>query len=326
MKHPPEELLDFLKKQDRYLIAMHRNPDGDAIGSASALALILRRLGKQTAVFCQDRVPEHYRFLPESAHVLSPEAFAENGQLIRHYEHLVLVDCNDLHRVTTHSGSGLLERNSWQKTLVIDHHATPSSFGDIRWIEADAAATGLMVLALADALDVPLTEAIATNLYAAMVVDTGNFRFENTSADVLYAAARLASAGANPTSVCRAIYESWSSGRLALFGKVLSTFEMIGSVALAFVNLQMFAETGTGPDDTETFVEFLKVNRDAEVALLIRELAPDNFKLSLRAKGTIDVAAVAAHFGGGGHKNAAGCEMRGSLASVKEQILKHLLR
>ena len=243
---------------------------------------------------------------------------------MHHYEHLILVDCNDLHRVTTHPG--LFEHNSWQKTLVIDHHATPSSFGDIRWIEVNAAATGLMVLALADALEVPLTEAIATNLYAAMVVDTGNFRFENTSADVLYAAARLASAGANPTYVCRAIYESWSSGRLALFGKVLSTFEMIGSVALAFVNLQMFAETGTGPDDTETFVEFLKVNRDAEVALLIRELAPDHFKLSLRAKGTIDVAAVAAHFGGGGHKNAAGCEIRGSLAAVKEHILKQLLR
>lgn len=321
---PPVELLDFLKREDRYLIATHRSPDGDAIGSAIALALILDALGKQAAVFCQDAVPEQYRFLPESSRVHTPDTIAAAGIVLEECGNLVLVDCNDLHRVTR--DEDLQRRFGYRNAVVIDHHATPAPFGALRWIEPEAAATGMMILAIADALGMRLTPAAAMNLYAAIVVDTGNFRFENTSADVLYAAARLAEAGANPTLVCREFYESWSASRLALFGRFLGTLDMRGAVAVAVVTRQMLDETGTVPDDTETFVEFLKINRDADVAMLIRELEPDHYKISLRAKGTVDVAAVARQFGGGGHRNAAGCEVRGTLDSVRQRVLAQITK
>lgn len=319
---PPVELLDFLKREDRFLIATHSSPDGDAIGSAVALALILESLGKKAVVFDQDPVPEQYRFLPESSRMFTPETIADAGISLEACRNLILVDCNDLSRVTKREN--LLSRFGYQHALVIDHHATPTSFGTLRWIEPDAAATGLMILAVADALEVSVTPAMAMNLYAALVVDTGNFRFENTSPQVLYAAARLAEAGANPTLISRSLFESWSSGRLALFGRFLRTLEMIGPVAVALITRDMLAETGTVPDDTETFVEFLKINREADAAMLIRELEPDYYKISLRAKGVVDVAAIAVQFGGGGHKNAAGCEMRGDLSSVKQQILAEI--
>jgi phosphoesterase RecJ-like protein len=316
---PPVELLDFLKREDRYLIATHRNPDGDAIGSAVALALILEALGKQVAVFDQDPVPEQYRFLPESARLFTPESLADAGIALEDCGNLLLVDCNDLSRVTNRKD--LSARFGYRNALVIDHHGTLSSFGTLQWIEPDAAATGLMILSIADALGVALTPAMASNLYAAIAVDTGNFRFENTSPEVLYAAGRLAEAGANPTIISRALFESWSSGRLALFGKFLNTFELMGPVAVAVVTQEMFAETGAGPEDTETFVEFLKILRAADVALLIREIEPGDYKLSLRAKGKVDVAAIAALYGGGGHKNAAGCEVKGTIDSIKQAII-----
>jgi len=321
---PPVDLIDFLKREDPYLIATHRSPDGDAIGSAVALAQILEALGKHAVVFCQDAVPEQYRFLPESSRVHTPDTIATTGIILEECGNLVLVDCNDLHRVTRHED--LQRRFGYRNALVIDHHATPALFGTVRWIEPEAAATGMMILAIAEALAMQLTPAIAMNLYAAIVVDTGNFRFENTSADVLYAAARLADAGANPTLICRELYESWSAARLTLFGKFLNTLDMSGSVAVAVVTRRMFAETGTAPDDTETFVEFLKINRDADVAMLVRELETDHYKISLRAKGTVDVAAVAQQFGGGGHRNAAGCEVRGTLDSVKQQLLAQIAK
>lgn len=316
---PPVELLDFLKREDRYLIATHQNPDGDAIGSAVTLALILESLGKQVVVFDQDPVPEQYRFLAESSRIFTPETVKNAPIALEDCGNLILVDCNDLSRVTKRKD--LQARFGYRNALVIDHHGTPTQFGTLRWIEPDAAATGLMILAISDALGVALSPPMASNLYAAIAVDTGNFRFENTSPAVLYSAARLADAGANPTLISRALFESWSSGRLLLFGRFLHTLEMIGPVAVAVVTHQMFAETGTGPDDTETFVEFLKINRDADVAMLMRELEPDHYKLSLRAKGTVDVAAIAELFGGGGHKNAAGCEVRGDISSIKRHIV-----
>lgn len=316
---PPVELLDFLRREDRYLIATHRSPDGDAIGSAVALALILETLGKQVAVFDQDPVPEQYRFLPESSRFITPETLAGADVQLEDCGNLILVDCNDLSRVTTRKE--LSSRFGFRNALVIDHHRTLSSFGTLQWIEPDAAATGLMILAIADALGTVLSPAMATNLYAAIAVDTGNFRFENTSSDVLFAAGRLIEAGANPAVISRALFESWSSGRLELFSRFLSTLEITGPVAVALVTQEMFAETGTGPDDTETFVEFLKILRDTDVALLIREIEPGDYKLSLRAKGTVDVAAIAALFGGGGHKNAAGCEVKDDIASIKQKII-----
>lgn len=321
---PPAELVDFLKREDGFLIATHMNPDGDAIGSAVALALALESLGKTVAVLDRDPVPSQYQFLPESSRFHTFPSLGDAGISIEACGNLVLVDCNDISRVT--SDKTLAARFGYEHAAVIDHHATRSSFGTVRWIEPSAAATGLLVLAVIDALGVGVSPAMASNLYAALIVDTGNFRFENTDPVVLRAAARLAEAGASPTAISRAIYDSWSFSRLALFGRYLATLEMHGRVATAVVTLQMMEETGTHPDDTETFVEFLKVINEADVTMLARELDKDSYKLSLRSKGVINVAAVAEAFGGGGHANAAGFSMQGTFADVRSRILERIAR
>ncbi len=319
---PPSELVEFLKREDRFLIATHMSPDGDAIGSALALALALESFGKTVAVLDQDPLPAQYQFLPGASRFRTFSSLSRDGISIEACGNLILVDCNDLSRVTP--DKELAARFGFRNAIVIDHHATRSSFGTLKWIEPSAAATGLLVLALLDAMDVGVSVAMATNLYAALVVDTGNFRFENTDPFVLRAAARLAEAGAHPTAICRAIYESWPYARLELFSRFLSTIEIQGRIVMTVVTLQMLQETGTRSDDTETFVEFLKIINEADVTMLAREIEKDCYKLSLRSKGAVNVALVAEAFGGGGHANAAGFRMRGSIAEIKARILDRL--
>jgi len=315
---PPKDLIDTLRREDDFLIAAHMNPDGDAIGSALALAAALEAVGKRVSIVDRDPIPQHYRFLPnvEKFHTLSD--LSGTGISLERCTNLILVDCNDITRVV--ADKAVAGRFSCRNAIVIDHHATPSSFGTVRWIVPDAAATALLILEIIDALSIMLTADMATLLYAALIVDTGNFRFENTDAKVLRVAARLTEAGADPASISRALFEAWTSARFALFSRFLDTVELSERIVTSVVTNRMLQETGATSDQTETFVEFLKRMQDADVAVLITELEKDHYKLSMRAKGTVNVAKVAEAFGGGGHANAAGCRIRAGLDEVKRMV------
>ncbi|TAN41605.1 MAG: bifunctional oligoribonuclease/PAP phosphatase NrnA [Nitrospirae bacterium] len=318
----PIELLAFLKSEDGFIIATHINPDGDGIGSAIALSEALHQMGKRTLLLCRDAVPYICKYLPGSDRFFTYETVKTGAVDIASYKNLVLVDCNHPSRTGMDKVTDL--PIDIRKSAVIDHHETDRDYGDIRWIQHEAPATAMMIYALIKELGAKMSKEIADNIYAGILVDTGNFRHDNTSAEVLRTAADLVDAGAEPTYAYRSLFESWSNGRFLLFIKTLDTMEIIDGVAIVTITRKMFEETGTTADDTENFVEFPRIMKDINVSVFLRELDADGYKVSLRSKGGFNVAKIAAEFGGGGHKNAAGCTVKGDLQTVKRAVLSRI--
>jgi phosphoesterase RecJ-like protein len=305
----PEELTELILREKRFLIATHLNPEGDALGSSLALSMALEALGKETVVYDRDGVPELYRFLPGQERLtdaLSPRA--AGGMT------LLLLDCNEPERAG-------LDSLPVPYAAVIDHHETERDFGDIRWIEPRAAATGLMVFHLIKSLGVRITQEMATNLYTALAIDTGTFRYSNVTSEVLRAAAELVDAGASPSAISDGLYETWSRKRFRLLIEVLNTLEITDRTAITVASREMFAKTGTSSADTENFANFPRMMMDIEVSAFFRETG-DGWKVSLRSKGDFNVARVAARFDGGGHRNAAGYSVRTDLKTAKESLIR----
>jgi phosphoesterase RecJ-like protein len=305
----PGELIQFIRNEKKFIIATHINPDGDGIGSAIALSMALESMGKETTVYDRDPVPETYCFLPGHGRFTSSLQSS-------HFDKypLVLMDCNEPARAG-------LNGISFPRSVVIDHHETEKRFGTIRWIEPHAPATGAMVYSLLKALGVEITPDIATNLYTALAIDTGTFRFSNTKSDILSMAADLVDSGADPASIAQALYESWSGKRFRMLIDVLSTLEIVEDIAMTVASADMFAKAGTSADDTEHFVEFPRMMKGIRVSAFFREIK-DGWKVSLRSKGDVNVAEIALGFNGGGHRNAAGFIVKGDLTTAKAALIK----
>ncbi|MDP2167004.1 MAG: bifunctional oligoribonuclease/PAP phosphatase NrnA [Thermodesulfovibrionales bacterium] len=307
-----KDIAGYIKEGGSFLIATHINPEGDAIGSAVALSMALEALGKKNIVYDKDGVPGIYGFMPGSERIISSLEGIDTKSLC-----LIILDCNDLERAG-------LEGMSFGRTAVIDHHATERDFGQIRWIEPEAPACGLMVYRLIKELGVKVTKEMAVNLYTAIAVDTGTFRHGNTTSAALEAAAELVGAGAEPGQVAEDLYATWSEGRFKLFCRTLGTLEITDGVAVMTITSEMMHDTGASPDDVENFVSYPRTIKDLKVSALLRQVDADSWKVSLRSKKDFNVAAVAESFGGGGHRNAAGFKIRGNLKTAKEMLLERL--
>lgn len=304
----PKKIISVLNTEKAFLLATHVNLDGDAIGSALALASALESLGKEVHVYNKDHVPGLYRFMP------GYKKFKTSLKNILTQEPvLVLLDCNSPERAA-------LEEYSFRRSVVIDHHETERDYGDVRWVAPSAAATGLMVFHLIKALEISFTSDMAINLYTAIAVDTGTFRYSNTSSGVLKAGAFLIDAGANPAFIAEHLYDRWEEKRFALLRMALNNLEMRNGVAVMYVTNDMFRKTDTSPEDTENFSNFPRMIRTVKLAALFRDMGNGSWKASLRSKGDVNVAKIAELYGGGGHKNAAGFKIRGNLESVKEKL------
>lgn len=307
----PENLIDFFLKEERFLIATHINPEGDALGSSIALSMALESLGKETVLYDKGPVPESYRFLPgyERFGISVPELSRPDGRTP-----LVLLDCNEPSRAG-------LEKVIIPYSAVIDHHETLKEFGDIKWVEPSAAATGVMVYNLIRKLGVGITKEMAVNLYTAISIDSGTFRFDNTTADTLRIGADLIDSGADPAAIAQGLYESWSEGRLKLLINVLNTLEITDGVAMTVAAKAAFEKTGTSADDTENFSNFSQLMKKIKVSAFFRE-TDNGWKVSLRSRGDVNVAEIAVVFGGGGHRNAAGYTAKKDLDTAKKELLK----
>ncbi len=323
----PDELIRILNSESRFLIISHINPEGDALGSSIALALALRSKGKDVRVVNIDGVSSIYRFLPYSDIVekkIDPSYLSEAV--------LCILDCNDLKRV------GIKDEIKYKRSVVIDHHETESGFGDIKWIEPESPATGLMIYHLLKAMETEIDADMATCLYTAISIDTGTFRYSNTSSDTLRVAADLIDHGASPGYVAERLYESWSENRFKLLVEMLKTMEIIRlkkkdsgdeakgsarlSIALTVISMEMFRRTGTTSADTENFSNFPRMIESIDISAMFRETSNGQWKASLRSKGELNVARIASALGGGGHKNAAGFTMEGDVEDIKRLFVK----
>lgn len=313
MRIPPK-LLKLIKENKNFLIASHINPEGDAIGSSVALALGLKKLGKYVYILSKDPLPDIWRFLPRSD-LINTKIPSMN------FDVLFIIDCNTIERTGFSDRGG---KNLKVRTIaVIDHHLTfKKDKKHICWITPDASATGELIYRLLNALHVSIDEKIATNLYTAIFTDTGGFRYSNTSVESLRIASKLIEAGANTWEITKEVYENIPFNRLRLLTLTLSLLEKKGKLAWITVTQRMFKKTNTSAQDTENFVDYPRKIKGVEVGMLFREDGKNSYKVSLRSKGTVNVADIAKTFGGGGHASAAGCNLNGTLQEVKDKVLK----
>ncbi len=304
----PEKLIDCLAVASDVVLVTHINPDGDALGSLFGLADILAGMGKNVIRYLEEEVSPLYRFLPDCERVVTDldqvmELAAQAGTGIA----VVSVDCGDQQRLGA-SGPRLLETHPF---VVIDHHQGNKGFGDITWIDPQRSSTGEMIYDLAMELNQTLSQGAAICLYTALVTDTGSFRYDATTGHTLKVAGALVDAGVRPEVIAGYLYDNYSLGRLRLLQMVLATLEIYAGdrIGVVRVTRHMLEKTGTTLEDTENFINMVRAVRTVEVAVFLKE-GGSFVSVSMRAKGGCDVAAIAARFGGGGHRNASGFRLQ----------------
>jgi len=308
----PAELLKALKDGVNYALLTHTSPDGDAIGSSLALAYTLVKLGKKVKLFCQDTIPDSYEFLDGF------NLFKRSLQSEDWFDVAVVVDCSDLERL----GSLSAITKCSTKTLNIDHHITNSYFADINHVDLKAAATAEIIYEiisdLEGTIDLPISEA----LYAGILTDTGNFSFSNVTPRTHIITADLISKGVNPEKVSMLVYKNHSLNRIKLWGRAIDSIETdhTGRFAMIVISSDMLENNGAKEFDVEGIVNFALDIKGVELAVLIREMHTGGVKVSFRSKNLLDVSKLAAQFGGGGHKKAAGCLMKEGLEQSKAII------
>lgn len=313
LTQPLQDAAAAIHASQTIALACHVNPDGDALGSMLGLALALVPLGKTVTCLSEDGVPAILTFLPGASLVQQTTDQAA-------FDLALVVDSGDLPRV----GLTIQPIISRAKTVVdIDHHVSTGAFGDIRVLNAQAASTAEIVYALLLTLQVPITPEIATCLFTGIITDTGSFRFQNVTPNTLQVAAALLEAGAPPAFISEHVFENRTFAATQLLGHALASLKKTadGRIVWAHITASDFAEAHATDQDTEGIVSYVRGVQGAEVGILFREMAGGGIRVSLRARDTVNVAEIAALFGGGGHRMASGCTVELPLTEAEATVL-----
>jgi phosphoesterase RecJ-like protein len=303
------KIIAAINEGESFLITAHIRLDGDALGSELAFYLMLKDMGKKAVIYNQDETPQQYRFLPGAQNIV--QELGDIGQ----YDVGVVLDCSNLERVGEKSA-----QISKIKTLInIDHHISNGGFCRLSMLDGQASSTGELLYRLMREMRCKMSKDICTNLYAAIITDTGGFRYASTHQNTLHAAGDLVENGADPQWISENIYESDSPARLKLLAKVLETMslDLENKVGSLFVTQEALRQTGASLDYTEGFIDIPRTVKGIDVSILYTQLGNKYFKVSLRSKGQINVEGVAGKFGGGGHVNAAACRIEGDIEEIK---------
>jgi bifunctional oligoribonuclease and PAP phosphatase NrnA len=317
MTNSPElaQIVDALSSRRRFVISSHARPDGDSIGSQLAMAYALKALGKEVAVINADLAPGPLQAFPGVSEIqIAPEATGD-------FDAAIIMECGDLGR----TGVAGLDRYF---VINIDHHPGNTGYGAIDWFDPKAAACGEMVFELVRALGVAFSSDIATHIYLAILTDTGSFHYSSISPRTFDISRQCLEAGVDPVAVARNVYDSNNMGRLKLFGAVLSAMQIdqTGRVAIVYLDHEMAREAGGTYEDTEGLINLPLTVKEIQAVVFFKQAEQDEYRVSMRSKGEIDIGAVAKEFGGGGHKNAAGCTVTGPIDALQKTFVEKLLR
>ncbi|MDD3089183.1 MAG: bifunctional oligoribonuclease/PAP phosphatase NrnA [Candidatus Omnitrophica bacterium] len=313
------EIIRAIGASDNFLITAHVNPEGDSVGSQLAMLALLEKLGKKAVIVNNDNVPDNLRFLPRAETVMTelPDGFIPGA--------VIVLDCP------------VLGRTGWVSQVIkdhviinIDHHVGNEYFGDANWVESSASSVGEMIHGLFSDLGVQPGPEEAASMYTAIVTDTGMFNYSNTTARTHIIAAELISRGANPQQVFSEVYEKKTQEQVRILGKVLSTLkvEEDGLVSHITLGLDMFAGERSKDVSTEEFINYARAVKGVSVAVFFKEKpeSPGSINVSFRSTGNMNVNKVAAAFGGGGHKKASGCVLKGKMEDAKRLVLDEVRR
>lgn len=306
---------EFILEHDRFVLAAHRSPDGDTLGSCLAMRLALIDLNKDAVVVCEDYVPDYLQFLPGSNEIVS-EPYDS-------LEAVLYIDCAEHSRAGQIASS--LENAPFQ--FCIDHHETnPRCSKDGDWVE-DVGATAEMIYRLIQALNVTVTKDIAVCLYAGISTDTGNFSYSNTTSDTFRIASELMLFGIDPEDMNRRLFRSISLPKAKLISCTLGSARILddGLISIACITMKAISAAGAKESDCEGLIDYLRDIDTVEVACLLRESKDGTVKGSLRSKKGANVLLVARHFQGGGHAKAAGFTFNGSLEEAENLVVPIIL-
>jgi phosphoesterase RecJ-like protein len=307
------KIIGIINNCQSFLITSHVRSDGDAIGSEMAMYQMLKHMGKIAVVYNQDETPGNYRFLPGTEEIVHTLPDLER------YEVAVVLDCSDLERI----GDEASRIVAVKRIINIDHHISNGNFGGFSYVDHQASSTGELLYRLIKAMGVDFTKDMATSLFAAILTDTGGFRYRNTKKDTLVASGHLIEKGADPQWISENIYESNPPSKIRLLTRALETltFDWSKKVGCMVVSRRTLEDTGALMEHTEGFVDIPRSIQGIEVSILFSEVSDQYFKLSLRSKGKVNVERVARTFGGGGHINAAACQIEGDLETIRQRVL-----
>jgi phosphoesterase RecJ-like protein len=319
MRKEIKEILEVMSKARRVLISSHLDPDGDSLGSQLAMATLAQGWKKKVAIANQGEIPSKYQFLDSEKRII----LHRNKRVLKFMPDLVII-----------LESPYLERIGWVKEVIpekctiinIDHHPDNVSYGTINYLDPTAAAVGEMVYAIMLRAGFPVSPMVASWLYAAILTDTGRFRYTSTTSKSMRICAQLIDLGADARYLTDKIYFNFSEQNLRLLGHVLSGLELHqgGKISCLTVDQKSVKQFQISPGDTEGLVDYSLFINGAEVGALFKEIGSHRTKVSLRSQNHLDIGQLARQYGGGGHKNAAGFALNQPLTQAKRMVLEEL--
>jgi phosphoesterase RecJ-like protein len=306
-----ERIADAIRARQRFVLSSHARPDGDSIGSQLAMLYALREMNKEAVAINADPAAAPLMAFPGV-----PEIRLAKG-VDGEFDAAIIMECGDLGR----TGVAGLDRFF---VINIDHHPGNTGYGQITWFDPTAAACAEMVYEIVRALGVPLTREIATHVYLAILTDTGSFHYSSISPRTFDICRECLEAGVDPVQVARNVYDSNNMGRLKLFGAVLGAMQIdqTGRIAIVYVDHEMARAAGGTYEDTEGLVNLPLTVKEIEAVVFFKQEKGDEYRVSLRSKGEVDIGVIAKGYGGGGHKNAAGCTVSGPIEVLQKALVE----
>lgn len=314
-----DRILRVLRRGNTFFLSGHEKPDGDTVGCELAFASLLRRLGKKVVMANAEPLPPNLRFLP------GIDRIRTSSRVKGRFDVAIIFECTGQERM-----GNILNLKSQAGTVInIDHHRHHALFGDINLIDPDASSNSEILYFVFQRSGLPLTKNEATALYVGLVTDCGRFQQENTNPQSHAVASELLKAGVEPAVVSRHLFGTRSESSLRLLARGLGSLrlESKGRIALVTLSEQDFRDTGADTEDVEDLLNQALLLPSAEAVLMVRPATARGFsKASLRGKGAVDLLSIAVSHGGGGHRNACGCTLRGEVSAVADTLLRDVAK
>lgn len=312
------QLNNIIKSSKNILLISHINPDGDTLGSICAMYGVIKdNFHKECEMLCVSKIPKIYEYLPNVSKIKKLEDFDTS----REFDLVINVDIAAIDR----AGDAKILFDKAKFRVNLDHHKTNRGYADLNIINPDASSTGELLCELFQELGLKISLGTATCLYTAILTDTGSFKYDNTTAAALKAAAQMVSIGVHPADIYKKVYESSSKNHVLLQAYCISKAEFSSDDKIVYTTVyKKDIEKFNAPEDcTEGLCEKLRAIVTTEAAFIVKEINPSLHKISMRSK-NIDVAAICEVFGGGGHTLAAGCVIKGSMKDAVKKILDEI--
>ena len=308
-----QRILDAIRPHETFCVVGHVRPDGDCIGSQLGLALALKNAGKKVVCWNEDPVPAKLAFLDAKKMFALPRP----GQK---FDCVIATDCASFERL------GKVRDCIGNRKLFIniDHHASNTRYADLNWVSSREPSSGELIYRLIRAARWPMTKPIADCLFTAVSTDTGSFQYPSTTPATFHVASHLVESGADLGKISQEVYESYPLARVQLLRHVYNKFRLVHDARTAYFWLKKrdYTRTGAQPDDSEGLIDHVRAIQGVVVACLFEEVDPQLTRISLRSKSeAVNVNEIAAQFGGGGHKAAAGARLTGTPSAVQRRVI-----